>query len=236
MITSAGTIQVSTPSDEKMQREYSHVTFAAFLTVMIVGIVGVLLWFGILIVRAAQHLPDIDELDVLLWISAILFVFGLFVVLAVRKNNAKARNSAKIITCEFFNDHILLTETDRGETVGWVKVYLYQILRGKETKNYLFFTVDSRGTYPVDKTALTDWECNALRRLFRLPERGQTSAVPPCAPTIEGENTMTADSSLRNAQADVPPSRQANAEESSDKGGAAEDAQGSDMQNPSDGV
>ena len=164
MITENGTIKVETRLDENVQKEFMAKTFIVSLVCLILGSVGIVayLTWDILSEFIAIKAPSI----VILIVFACAFAFGLVFVISRNKLVKKARTENKTEVYEFFNNYVVANDYLNGEQVATVKIYYNQIIKRKETKNYIFFFVQTAAACPVSKAGLTDGELNAIRALL----------------------------------------------------------------------
>lgn len=178
MVTENGTIKAVTPMDEKMQKSISHKTYIIMFVCLIIGCVGLAVYLALATVWAFLDLKESDLFDILLIISAVLFAVGLIFVITIKKLIAKARESLKINTYEFYSDHVIITENSNGEQTATVKLYYNQITKGKENKLYLMFFINSVGAFPVLKENLSEGELNTLRKILKIRLKSGAVAVP----------------------------------------------------------
>ncbi|MDE6597120.1 MAG: YcxB family protein [Clostridia bacterium] len=183
MITSSGTIKVSTKIDENMQKELSHKSFIFALVSTVLGAVGVAAY---LVLELISFFTDLKgDFFAILFVFAVFLGCGLALLILLKKAASLARNSHKVHIYEFFSGYFTISELFNGEPVATVKVYNNQIVRAKETKNYFFFYVNSSAAYPVAKLQLSPAELNTLRLVFRLPADGETVDLSTQAPATD---------------------------------------------------
>ena len=177
MITENGTIKVETRLDENVQKEFMAKTFIVSLVCLILGSVGIVayLTWDILSEFIAIKAPSF----VLLVVFACAFAFGLVFVISRNKVVKKARTENKKEVYEFFNNYVVANDYLNGEQVATVKIYYNQIIKRKETKNYIFFFVQATAACPVSKAGLTEGELNAIRALLGTgTNRGAAMQLP----------------------------------------------------------
>lgn len=202
MITENGAIKVSTALDEKMQKELTRGTHKMALTFIIMGAIGVALFFALEIVAIFL---DWEDENFYIWMTVLFAVIlgsGISLMMTISKNLKAVRGVTKVNTYEFYQNFFILTESLNGETVGSAKVYNGQIIKAKECKNYLFFYINAAAAYPVDKAELSEAELNTLRSIFRLGFKGGTVNLT-AAPVSEinpeanpGENAESGDAQI----------------------------------------
>ncbi len=186
MISERGTIIVSTAMDERMQKELSRTSLITSVVLLVIGCVGLVAYIALSVLLEVFGVPEPDSTNILLILGAICFVLGLFLLLLLKSVIKKIRNTARVNNYEFFNGYFIISETNYGELTATVKVYNSQIIKGKETKNYLFFFIQSSAAFPVLKENLTEGELNTLRRLFKLRVTGEATVIPPEVLPVNG--------------------------------------------------
>lgn len=167
MITSEGTIKVSTLLDVNMQKELNKKPFILSLASTILGGVGVAVCFVLYIIAEYIGLNENTFLFVMIIFAAILGL-GIGLLILVNKSLKQVSLNVKENTYEFFGDYFTITETLNGEVVGNAKIYNSQILKSRESANYLFFFISAGAAYPVLKKDLSEKEIDELRKIFRL--------------------------------------------------------------------
>ncbi len=174
MITERGTIKAETAVNAEMQREFMRTTYILSVIALIVGSVGL----------AAYLAWDISSIFIkikepgtwILFIVAVFFAFGFIFVMSCRRAIKQVeKGPAKAEVYEFFNNYMIAEDYLNGEKVANVKIYYNQILKRRETKNYLFFYVQATAACPVSKAGMSEGELNTLRGLFGLPVKSQSS-------------------------------------------------------------
>ena len=177
MITENGTIKVETKLDENAQKEFMGRLFIVSLVCLIIGSAGIaayLVW-DIIAVIIEIYEPHIAILIAV----ALLFAFGLIFVISYNKAVKKARTEDKREVYEFFNNYVVANDYVNGEQVATVKIYYKNILKRKETKNFIFFYVQANAACPVGKAGMTEGELNAVRSLLGLTASGGTGINLP---------------------------------------------------------
>lgn len=115
---------------------------------LIFGIIGLVAYIGISVYK------EYAWLDYLLWISAILFGFGLVFVLTINKSIKKAKDNIIVTENEIEETFMNITDTKNGEQVGSAKIYYKDIIKVKETQNYLFLYPNKQMAYPISKQGM----------------------------------------------------------------------------------
>lgn len=167
MITENGSIKVATPINLQVQKELNANSMLVALILTVIGAVGVAAAFGWYLAFVIMDKPDTVAFVVLVIFAASLGG-GIGLLCLVKKAQKTVMGAKKVDTCEFFSDHFDASETLNGEQVANIKIYYNQIIRAKETKNYIFIYIHAQAAYPVSKEGLTDAELERLRAIFRL--------------------------------------------------------------------
>lgn len=131
---------------------------------MVIGSVGLIIY-----IILSVALPEGTQwLDFILYISAILFGFGIVFLISVNKTNKNFRDEKTENEYEFFENYFTIDSTKNGEKVATVKVYYNEVFRLKQTKNYLFVFQNQYTSYPVDKKAFSQEELKMLINWIKL--------------------------------------------------------------------
>ena len=184
MITENGSIKTEMTSYEKAWRQYTKGSFTVAVICLALGSVGVgvYLTFDILSVFNITEEP----MTWILILVAVPFAFGLIFTLIHKKQYRDLREteqSAKS-TYEFFSDYFTYVTEGEGVTVPDGKsnelgasgvnvvserIDYRQIIKHKETKDFLFVTTDMKNIIFIDKNPLLEREVSTLRKLFWFP-------------------------------------------------------------------
>ncbi len=167
MITENGSIKVSTPLDLKMQRELNKKSYILGITLSAIGGLIVAVAFVLYVIAVVLEKSETTYFVILICGGALLGA-GIGALILVKKAEKTVLGVQKAETYEFFGDYFTIEETLNGEVVANVKVYNTQIIKSKESKNFLFFYINAVTAYPVSKSELTGEELSVLRKLFRL--------------------------------------------------------------------
>lgn len=177
MITETGTIKIETQLDERAQKEFMGKLFIVSLVCLIIGSVGIAAYMAWSI--TAIILETYEPSIVILVVFAFLFAFGLIFVISYNKIIKKARTEDKKEVYEFFNSYVVANDYVNGEQVATVKIYYKNIVKRKETKNYIYFYMQANAACPVGKADMTEGELNAIRSLLGLSVQGGTGMRLP---------------------------------------------------------
>lgn len=138
-------LKCSVKIDQNLQRELNEKAWIYSLISLIVGAIGLMAY---IIVGAFF---EAFWLEVLLWFFAFAFGVGLTIFVSINKvnKNASAKNMTDNIELQ---ENFLIEETVvNNEVVSTNKVYYKDILKIKETENYLFLYVNKTNAVPIPK-------------------------------------------------------------------------------------
>lgn len=175
MVTEYGSIKAGAKLDENMQKELSGGLSIYALLLLIFGSIGTAA-FLVLYVIAEYVFPAVDDF----WFLMLLIIFaallggGIGLKILLNKNLKAVRGLDKSVHYEFFKSYFTVTETLNNETVASAKIYNTQIVKRKETENYLFLFINATAVYPVDKSQLNVAELNTIKANFNLSASGET--------------------------------------------------------------
>lgn len=105
----------------------------------------------------------------LLYCGVFLFVFGLLLTIVTlkQKNNQIKKDKNKVETIIFNEDHMLTSLKDKTEITATEKVYYKNIIKIRETKNYLFLYPNRAVAYPISKNELKHNEIEQIKNLIK---------------------------------------------------------------------
>lgn len=151
-------MQIRTKIDGKMQKELLMWQIVCSWILLGIGTAGLIVYIGVCVGL------DLKENYPLLISCSIVFAVGLVFVVTYNKivKNAEVINKTNIYT---FSQEFMQIETEyHGEIQESSKLYYSDILKIKETKNYIFVYPDSTKAFPIEKKNVSD--IDSLRRLL----------------------------------------------------------------------
>ena len=177
MITEKGSIKVAAAMTSAVQKSLNRTLFIISLVALIVGALGLAAYFALTVYfGVAAELTGNSAYESLadgfnpMLIFAVPFGFGLVFVIVIR---VQIKNAAKQSDCkneyEFFAGHLILNEYKSGIQVGKSKIFYKNIVKYKETQDYLFFYLVRTLAYFIPKADLTEEENATIRKAFNLP-------------------------------------------------------------------
>ncbi|MBQ8615034.1 MAG: YcxB family protein [Clostridia bacterium] len=150
-------MKCSVKIDEKLQKELNEKLWLNSLISLIVGAIGL----GAYIVIGIFF--ESFWLEMLLWVCAFAFGIGLSMLIAVNKVNKKASQNNHVDEMEFFEDHFIGTTTKNGEVIATNKVYYKDLLKIRETENYIFLYMNTAAAAPVPKKEFSPEELSTIK-------------------------------------------------------------------------
>lgn len=151
-------MQIRTKIDGKMQKEllrgliiFAWITFSLGLAGLVTYIV---VFVGL----------DLKDNYPILISCSIVFAVGLMYVVTCGKlvKNAQAANKTNIYTIS--EEYMQIESEYHGEIQETAKLFYSDIVKIKETKNYIFVYPDTTRAYPIEKKNVPD--IDTLRRLL----------------------------------------------------------------------
>lgn len=151
-------MQIRTKIDGKMQKELLKTQIVLSWVLFGVGLAGLVAYIGV------SLFVDFEENYPLIVVCSMFFAIGLIFGISYNKlvKNAETINKSNIYT---FSQEFMQIETEyHGEIEDKTKLYYSDILKVKETKNYIFIYPDTTKAFPIEKKNVQD--IDSLRRLL----------------------------------------------------------------------
>ncbi len=151
-------MQIRTKIDGKMQKELLQGLMIFAWTTFSVGLAGLIAYIVVFV-----GLDLKDNYPILISCS-IVFAVGLMYVVTCGKlvKNAQATNKTNIYTIS--EEYMQIESEYHGEIQETTKLFYSDIVKIKETKNYIFVYPDTTRAYPIEKKNVPD--IDTLRRLI----------------------------------------------------------------------
>ena len=102
-------------------------------------------------------------LDFVLWIGAILFAWGLTMFITVNKVNKKSTSRNLIDEIEFNEEYFEEKIMKNNEVIATNKRYYKDLIKIKETENYIFLYSSRASATPVYKKAFSPEELTLIK-------------------------------------------------------------------------
>ena len=144
-----------------MLKEHNKKIKTLYIILMWVGIAGLLSYIAI------SLLIETSWLDYLLYVSSILFGFGIVITVSLNMAENKQDKLNQLNKYVFYEDYIEITSIeDDTRNLGTVKQYYDKIVKVKETENYLYLYINRVLFLPVIKNSLSEANLTILRGLL----------------------------------------------------------------------
>lgn len=149
--------------DRKVQDELNKNIQIVSIICLIVGVIGLIAY----IVLGAIIESEPFWIEFFLAFSA-PFAFGL-VMLVINANNKKKVEKAVIEDAFDFQEEFMMVESSKnGEVVSNLKFYYKEIIKVKETNNYLFLYPNKASAFAIPKHDLSEDELNTLKGWVKI--------------------------------------------------------------------
>lgn len=102
-------------------------------------------------------------MEILLWISSCAFGIGLVLLISINTVNKKASDNKIVGEYELEETFMIINAFKNGEQISSAKVYYKDLIKTKETENYLFLYPNKQTAYPVPKNKLTPEELSLVK-------------------------------------------------------------------------
>lgn len=142
-------MKCSVKVDENMQKELNNELKNKSKIMVIVGVIGFVLYIALSLFFENSYV------DLVLWISAFIFGVGLVLLFTVNKTNKNSVERNLVDEIELFEDHLIENIKKNEEVIATNKHYYKDIIKVKETENYLFLYVNKAAAVPIIKSAFT---------------------------------------------------------------------------------
>lgn len=122
-----------------------------------------------LILYIIMYILSNSQVLYLLYCGVFLFVFGLLLTIITlkQKNNQIKKDKNKVETIIFNEDYMITYLKDNTEITATEKVYYKNIIKIRETKNYLFLYPNRAIAYPISKNKLKINEIEQIKNLIK---------------------------------------------------------------------
>lgn len=143
--------------NKQVQTELSKTAKRNSIISLVVGIIGLLAYIII------STFKEMFVLEILLWAFAVMFALGLVMLITINKLIKKASENKLICECEFDEEFMNVTAIKNEEQISYSKVYYKDLIKIKETENYVFLYPNKQMAYPVQKRDIPSNELSILK-------------------------------------------------------------------------
>lgn len=141
--------------DLKMQKEINAKTSLFSLVFTIISSIGLIVYI---------FLPNENYYtELLLWSSSIIFGFSIVLYINLKRINKKTSKNNFINEVELNEDHLVSKSTQNGELISTIKVYYKDLLKIRETTNYLVLYVNKVSAVPIPKQDFSSEELSTIK-------------------------------------------------------------------------
>ena len=150
-------LKCSVKIDENLQKEINKKMWITSLILTIVGSIGLGLY--IILGSFFEHVL----LELLLWVTAFMFGFGLTFLITINKTNAKAASNGLIDEIELFEEYSNITTIKNEEVIATAKIYHKDLIKIKETENYLVLYVNKASAIAIPKKQFNPQDYSTIK-------------------------------------------------------------------------
>lgn len=165
-------VRTSVAIDAEMQKRINAPLRKNMLFVMAAGIVLLVVYIVLSVLADEVGIPeDAFFLDVILWVGAMGFGFGIVFLITLGRVNQKQLARGFINHYEFYPEGVVINDERGGEHVSTARLRYTDFEKIKEGKEFFLLYPNKVTYFPVDKRLLSQEECEKLRSYFRLPPK-----------------------------------------------------------------
>lgn len=158
-------MKIRTKITKQTQNELTKTAQITYLIMTIIGAIGL---FAYIVLGTITN----ANVEFMLAFS-VPFAFGLVFYITIKKQIKNIPSSINVNVYDIFEDHLTIKSITNGEEVGNNKVYYKDIIKRKETKNYIFLYPNKVNAFPIAKEELSDAELTELRAILKMPQKKQ---------------------------------------------------------------
>ncbi len=150
-------MRYKTELNASMLRELNAKVKLIYKILLIVGIIGMVAY----IVLGTILEEEVWWCEILL-VFAIPFAIGLIMLLAITKMEKSTEGSFKYNEYLFEDEYFMVETFSNGENIRNAKIYYKDVVKLKETTNYIFLFIQMKQAYPIIKQDFTEAEKQKL--------------------------------------------------------------------------
>lgn len=155
--------------DENLQKEINRKMWTYSLILTIVGSIGLCLYF----VLGVKY--DNAWTEVLLWVTAVAFGFGITYLFTIKNINKKAASKGLTDEIELFEEYANVTTVKNNETISTMKVYYKDLIKTRDTENYFLLYINKASALTIPKQAFTSEEISTIKLWVNSAKTKKTS-------------------------------------------------------------
>jgi len=150
-------MKYSVKVDRELQEEVNKTLKRNCLIMVIIGAIGLVAYIAISMF--IEHFL----LEIFLWIFAGLLGVGVCLLIVINKTNKKAADNNFIGEYELFEEYLIVNTFKNDEQVSTIKLYYKDVIKIKETENYIFLYPNKQIAYPIAKKKLLPEELSMVK-------------------------------------------------------------------------
>ena len=143
--------------DRELQEELNKTLKRNCLIMVIIGAIGLVAYIAISMF--IEHFL----LEIFLWIFAGLLGVGVCLLIVINKTNKKAADNNFIGEYELFEEYLIVNTFKNDEQISTIKLYYKDVIKIKETENYIFLYPNKQIAYPIAKKKLLPEELSMVK-------------------------------------------------------------------------
>ena len=160
-------VRTSVAIDAEMQKRINAPLRKNMLFVMAAGIVLLVAYIVLSVLADEVGIPeDAFFLDVILWVGAMGFGFGIVFLITLGRVNQKQLARGFINHYEFYPEGVVINDERGGEHVSTARLRYTDFEKIKEGKEFFLLYPNRVTVYPVDKLLLSEEERVRLRNVL----------------------------------------------------------------------
>lgn len=167
MLNEKGAICATTEITAEAQKEILHGQTAGFIALFVVSVLFSALYIVLLVIlKPFPYYLHMLALFIFFIILCPIYFFGTAAGLK------KAKAEKKVMYCEFYLECLVDRLYLNGEEIAGDKTYYGELLKRRETKNYIVLYKTANSVYVVEKSQLPPEELETLRNILGLGGNG----------------------------------------------------------------
>jgi len=156
-------IKTETLFTEKMQKELSKKQFKLWLFLLIFS--SIFEFFTIILSFMGEDVWSLHCCNL------IVVVFSIICIRTNFKNRKNCVENKIINSYEFDQEYFYVSTTKNGDNLGNMKIYYKDIIKVKETENYLFLYINRINAYPIDKATTSKEDLILIKGLIEKSKK-----------------------------------------------------------------
>ena len=143
--------------DENLQKELNQKLKNILTIALIISIIGLITYIAISLFIEEKWL------DVLLWVFSIVFGYSLVMIVTINKTNKKSVANNLSSEIELYEEFMNIISFKNNEQFATTKVFYKDIIKIKETQNYLFLYPNKAQAFAIPKSEFSSEEFSLIK-------------------------------------------------------------------------